>query len=87
MHHLAHGGIVVGANDGLDVVFAILLLAGFAHAEDDTGRHGIGARDVRVVEALDVCGQFVQFQMFLYLLEQARVFLLGIELLGLFQAV
>ena len=87
IHHLAHRGIVVGAHDGLDIILAILLLAGLAHSEDDAGGHGIGARDVGVVKTLDVNGHFVELEVLLYLLEQACALLLGVELVGLLQAV
>lgn len=55
-----HGGVVVGAFDGLDVEFAVFLAVGLAVGEAHHGGHGVGALDVGIVEAFDVDGQHGQ---------------------------
>ena len=86
-HYLLHRRIIVGSDDGLDVVFAVFLL-GRAHAlEHHATRHGVGARDIGVVETLDVVGELGQLQLGLQLLHQARLLLLRVELFSLFEPV
>ena len=56
--HLAHGGEVVDAFDGLDVELAVVGLLHRAVFPHDHGGDGFRALDVRDVEALDAAGQF-----------------------------
>ena len=50
----AHGGVVVGPFDRTDVELPVVLLRRAPTLEDDAGGYGIGALDIRVVEALDM---------------------------------
>ena len=50
----AHGGVVVGSFDRTDVELPVVLLRRAPTLEDDAGGYGIGALDIRVVEALDM---------------------------------
>ena len=50
----AHGGVVVGSFDRTDVELPIILLRRASTLEDHAGGYGIGALDIRVVEALDM---------------------------------
>ena len=87
MHHLLHRGVVVGANHGLDVEMFVVFFRRFHRLEHHAGGHSIAAADVRVVEALYLVRQLGQVQFLLQLLHQSGLFLLRIQLLGLFQAV
>ena len=86
-YHLAHGGVVVRADHGADVVFPVILLARLEFLEYHACRHSVGSADVGVVEKLDAQGQAGQAQVLLDFLHEARLLLLGIELFGLFEAV
>ena len=72
VHHFFHRGEVVGADHGLYLELAIILLGGLCVAENDAGRHGIRALDVGVVEALDVLGEPVHRQRLLQLLHHGQ---------------
>ena len=50
----AHGGVVVGPFYRTDVELPVVLLRRAPALEDDAGGDGIGALDIRVVEALDM---------------------------------
>ena len=65
-----HGGIVVGAFDGLDVETAVLLAVGLAVGETHHACYGIGALDVGIVETLNVDGQRGEVECMLYALEE-----------------
>ena len=87
MHHLFHRGVVVRTLDGLDIIVFIVAFRGLHRLEDHTGGHRIRTRDIRVVEALDLIGQFGQVEFVLQFLHQTGLLLFGIQFLGLFQTV
>ena len=58
VHHLLHGGKVVGANHRLYLEAPVILLARLCVAEHHAGRYGVRTLDVGVVEALHVARQF-----------------------------
>ncbi len=58
--HLAHGGEVVDAGDGLHLKLAVVGLLHRAVFPDDHRGDGFGALDVRDVEALDAAGEFFE---------------------------
>ena len=86
-HHLVHRRIIVGTNDTANIEFAIFLLLRLAVHKDDAARHGVGTRDVGVIERLDMSRQTGQAELLLNLGEQACLPLFGIELLLLFELV
>ena len=69
------------------MVFPVLFPRRFQTLEHHASRHGIAARDVRVVETFDVVRQSGKPQFLLQFLHQTRLFLLGIQFFRLFQAV
>ncbi len=86
-HHFGHRGVVIGADDGLDVVFPIIVLAGLGFLEHDAAGHGIRALDVGIVETFDGEGQLGESEFSLQLFQQVHAALLGIESFGLLHLV
>ena len=84
VHHLFHGGVIVGADDGFDLEAAVILLGGLRVAEDHTGSHGVGALDVGIVEAFHVPGQHGHSQGLLQLSHHAHSEGIRIRMLPLF---
>ena len=87
-NNLAHGSVIVGPLDGLDVEMAVLLAGGLAVAEDDARRDGMGPLQIGIVETLDMARLPVEMQFFLHGVHQTVGVALGIldfevlELLG-----
>ena len=86
-HDFLHGSVIIRAGNRLDIVFAIVLFAGFAFLEDHAGSHGIRARDVRVVEAFNAQRHPFKAEGILDFFHQADAFLFRVKFLGLFEAV
>ncbi len=63
---LAHGGEVIGSDDGLDIEMTVLPARRLAVAEYHAGGDRMGPLQVGVVEALDVAGRSVEMQLLLH---------------------
>ena len=87
MYHFLHRSIVVRPLNGLDVIVLVVTFRGLHFLEDHTGCNGVCTRYIRVVEALDMEGQFRQMKFVLKLLHQTGLLLLRIEFFCLLQAV
>ena len=81
-----HGGVVVGADDRLDLEAAVVLLGGHAVAEDDAGGDGVGTLDVGVVEALHVARQVLHAEGLAEILHDRLLIAVGVGVLALAEA-
>ena len=66
--YFAHGGVVVRPYHGFNMELPVEFFGGFELLENHTGRHGIFARDVGVIEEFDAHRQGGQPQLRLYFL-------------------
>ena len=86
-HHFLHRSVVVRSFHRLYVVFAIVLFRRFHALEHHAASYRIRTRNVGVVEAFYLIGQFRKLQLLLQFLHQSCLFLLWIELFSLLQSV
>ena len=87
VHHLLHGGVIVGADHRLDLEAAVVLLGGFCIAEHHARGHRVGTLDVGVVEALHMARQHRHIQRLLQFLHHAHPESVRIRMLPLLDAV
>ena len=82
-----HGGVVIGANDSLDLKTPVILLAGLGIAEHDARRHRIGPLKVGIVKALYMAWQLLHAQRLAQLLHHALPESVRVGVLTLLQGI